>query len=75
MSEQFFTFTIERFHSLGQEKSSTPTGLVWTPIWRTCGHGKGTYIHMLMYKFCPRRHLCHAEDFAELLKLLTWSFA
>ena len=32
-------------------------------------------MHMLIYKFCPRRHLCHAEDFAQLLKLLTWSFA
>ena len=33
MTEQFFTFTIERFHSLGQEKGSTPVGLVWTPTW------------------------------------------
>ena len=60
MTEQFFTFTIERFHSLGQEKGSTPVGLVWTPtwplfhcfgtlIWRTLGHGKMLYMHMLMF--------------------------
>ena len=66
MTEQFFTFTIERF----QEKGSTPVGLVWTPtwplfhcfgtpIWRTLGHGKMLYMPMLMY----------------FSKLLTWSFA